>query len=62
MASFKFRRVQGVGRQNKFLVEEKRFPSHLPSRPQLESRKQLELHPGQPAWFPRGVDQDAPRK
>ena len=61
MASTKFQPVPGVGRQRKFLVEEKRYPSHLRPPPQLSSREQLQLRPGQRGLVPKGTDRLAPR-
>lgn len=62
MASTRFIQVAGEGRQRKYLVEEKRFPSHLPQRPQLSSEEIMQLKPGAPGYFPSGVDQKAPRQ
>jgi hypothetical protein len=61
MATYKFTQVKGVGRQQRFEVEEKRYPNHAANNPTLPSNDQMQLRAGKPGQFPTGLDTSAPR-
>ena len=61
MATFKFDKVPGVGIQNKYTVEEKRFPSHAQPQQTYGARELTQLSPGRRGWVPTGTDFSAPR-